>query len=317
MADLAASLARRSRSSASSIADYGSASQVTRGGEGIATRRSRPCRGGRNAYTGARRHRRSAPVARRRPRGRPRVLPRRSTKPSSTVTQWRVTRGIRDSANRDSLWFADATPVTIGQKYHFKFPTMPTEHASRPATRSGSSSAARTRSMASGTGTTTSPSRSTPARRRSRSRSRRLRRDCGGGPDRRRDGRAGPRRRPGRHHDRHDGPDRHAVNYTLRPRPTTRIRTRSSRATRPRAPSSPLGTTHGHLHRQATPTATLRGEDLQRRRPSRRPGRRHVGGTVAATLSLSLGAPAPFGAFTPAFRRPTWPRPRPRPLDRG
>jgi X-Pro dipeptidyl-peptidase len=41
---------------------------------------------------------------------------------------WRVTRGIVDSSNRDSLSYLNASPVTIGQKYHFKFPTMPTEH---------------------------------------------------------------------------------------------------------------------------------------------------------------------------------------------
>jgi X-Pro dipeptidyl-peptidase len=51
-----------------------------------------------------------------------------TTKPVASVTQWRVTRGIIDSSNRDSLWYLDATPVTVGQKYRFKFPTQPTEH---------------------------------------------------------------------------------------------------------------------------------------------------------------------------------------------
>ena len=40
-------------------------------------------------------------------------------------------------------------------------------------------------------------------------------------------------------------------------------------------------------------------------------GTRPVGGTVPATLSLTLGAPAQFGAFTPGVARSTRPRPPP------
>jgi X-Pro dipeptidyl-peptidase len=50
------------------------------------------------------------------------------TKPEVNVTQWRVTRGGLDSSNRDSLWYQDATPVTIGDEDGFSIPTMPTEH---------------------------------------------------------------------------------------------------------------------------------------------------------------------------------------------
>jgi X-Pro dipeptidyl-peptidase len=50
------------------------------------------------------------------------------TKPTQDVTQWRVTRGGLDSSNRDSLWYQDATPVTIDAKDDFPIPTMPTEH---------------------------------------------------------------------------------------------------------------------------------------------------------------------------------------------
>jgi X-Pro dipeptidyl-peptidase len=50
------------------------------------------------------------------------------SKPIQNVTQWRVTRGGLDSSNRDSLWYQDATPVTIGAKDDFPIPTMPTEH---------------------------------------------------------------------------------------------------------------------------------------------------------------------------------------------
>ena len=49
------------------------------------------------------------------------------TKPTQDVTQWRVTRGGLDSSNRDSLWYQNATPVTIGAKDEFPIPAMPTE----------------------------------------------------------------------------------------------------------------------------------------------------------------------------------------------
>jgi X-Pro dipeptidyl-peptidase len=47
---------------------------------------------------------------------------------NSDILMWRVTRGLLDSSNRDSLWYQDATPVSVGQTYHFRFPTQPTEH---------------------------------------------------------------------------------------------------------------------------------------------------------------------------------------------
>ena len=49
-------------------------------------------------------------------------------KPTQDVTSWRVTRGIRDSQNRDSLWYADAKPVAPGENFRVNFPTMPNEH---------------------------------------------------------------------------------------------------------------------------------------------------------------------------------------------
>jgi X-Pro dipeptidyl-peptidase len=48
------------------------------------------------------------------------------TKPTQSVTQWRVTRGILDSSNRDSL--TTAATVTPGQQYTFTIPLEPTEH---------------------------------------------------------------------------------------------------------------------------------------------------------------------------------------------
>jgi X-Pro dipeptidyl-peptidase len=35
---------------------------------------------------------------------------------------------VRDTSNRDSLWFADASPLALQQQVHVKIPTMPTEH---------------------------------------------------------------------------------------------------------------------------------------------------------------------------------------------
>jgi X-Pro dipeptidyl-peptidase len=62
---------------------------------------------------------------------------REVSKPTQNVTQWRVTRGGLDSRNRDSLWFEDAMPVTIGDKDMFSIPTMPTEHTFKAGHRIG------------------------------------------------------------------------------------------------------------------------------------------------------------------------------------
>jgi X-Pro dipeptidyl-peptidase len=58
-------------------------------------------------------------------------------KRTENVTQWRVTRGGLDSSNRDSLWYQDASPVTIGVKDEFPIPTMPTEHTFKAGHRIG------------------------------------------------------------------------------------------------------------------------------------------------------------------------------------
>jgi X-Pro dipeptidyl-peptidase len=59
------------------------------------------------------------------------------SKPTQDVTQWRVTRGGLDSSNRDSLWYQDATPVTIGEDNQFTIPAMPTEHTFKAGHRIG------------------------------------------------------------------------------------------------------------------------------------------------------------------------------------
>jgi X-Pro dipeptidyl-peptidase len=46
-----------------------------------------------------------------------------TVKPQQTVTQWRVTKGMMDSQNRNSLRIAE--PVTIGSSYKFSWPMLP------------------------------------------------------------------------------------------------------------------------------------------------------------------------------------------------
>jgi X-Pro dipeptidyl-peptidase len=47
---------------------------------------------------------------------------------SATVEQWRVTRGVLDSSNRESLIDGQATPVVPGQDYPFAWPLEPYDH---------------------------------------------------------------------------------------------------------------------------------------------------------------------------------------------
>src|SRR6185436_4647016 len=46
---------------------------------------------------------------------------------TTTPTQWRVSKGILDSTNRDSLFTGMGSLATIGQKYEFKWPTLPND----------------------------------------------------------------------------------------------------------------------------------------------------------------------------------------------
>jgi X-Pro dipeptidyl-peptidase len=46
----------------------------------------------------------------------------------TTPTLWRVSKGILDSSNRDSLFTGFGSPVTIGQTYEFKWPTLPNDY---------------------------------------------------------------------------------------------------------------------------------------------------------------------------------------------
>jgi X-Pro dipeptidyl-peptidase len=53
------------------------------------------------------------------------------------VTQWRVTRGTLDSSNRNSLWYLDSATLPLGEKGHFVFPTFATEHTFKAGHRIG------------------------------------------------------------------------------------------------------------------------------------------------------------------------------------
>ncbi len=53
------------------------------------------------------------------------VVKRLQTLPDAT-SPWRVTRGILDSSNRDSLLVA--APVPVGAQTRFTWPLQPTEH---------------------------------------------------------------------------------------------------------------------------------------------------------------------------------------------
>ena len=214
------------------------------------------------------------------------------SKPITNVTSWRVTRGIRDTSNRDSLWFADATPVTIDTEGPREVP----DDADRAHVQGRPSDRDHRRRLEHLDG----------VRHRQRQRAGHARRqaveghaaDPGRvlrhrlrGRHRRRDRRAAvrrPSRRTSRPRPR--TPTASPSPTRSRPRPTTRIRTRRWPARRPRArtsrsarPSSPA--------RRPMPTATSRRE----RSTSRRRAASRSVAPSPATLALTLGAPAQFG----------------------
>ena len=103
--ELEASLSKTQSNLTALIVDYGPSTQTTRSGDGIGQTNPevRTCWG----------------------ESVPDDTPcfRETTKPTQTVTQWRVTKGMMDSSNRLSLRVAE--PVTIGEKYRFTWPTLP------------------------------------------------------------------------------------------------------------------------------------------------------------------------------------------------
>ena len=106
--DIQASLSKTQSNLTALLVDYGPSTQTSRNGDGISTPPAntnppRTCHGEQV------------------PDDIPCFIV--TGKPQQTVTQWRVTKGMMDSSNRNSLRTAE--PVTIGNKYRFTFPTLP------------------------------------------------------------------------------------------------------------------------------------------------------------------------------------------------
>jgi X-Pro dipeptidyl-peptidase len=171
--DLVASLGQNQSNLSVIIADYSATpfNQVTRSGEGIANTAVRTCWGdtGLNALTGeagpacnvgdtCTASVREIDTACYSEVSKPEItIPFDANGTNNDQLMWRVTRGIRDSSNRDSLWYLDASPVVVDQKYHFKFPTMPTEHIFKAGHQIVVIVAGTNTNMASATGNTNVP----------------------------------------------------------------------------------------------------------------------------------------------------------------
>ncbi len=118
--DLRASLDKPQSNLSAMLVDYGPSTQITRSGDGISTPVNAPsdCWGSSSTRLG--------------PDGT--VMDydacyQQPIKPTVTVTAtqgWRISRGMLDSSNRDSL-YADV-PVVAGTEYEFKFPILPVDY---------------------------------------------------------------------------------------------------------------------------------------------------------------------------------------------
>jgi X-Pro dipeptidyl-peptidase len=106
--DLHAALSTTQSNLGAIVVDYGATpfDEVTRSNEGLANTQTQTCWGSNGTYDNA--------------------CYLEVSKPTTSVTQWRVTRGILDSSNRSSL--TTAQPAVLGQAYGFSIPTQPTEH---------------------------------------------------------------------------------------------------------------------------------------------------------------------------------------------
>jgi X-Pro dipeptidyl-peptidase len=106
--DIQASLDKPQTNLGALLVDYGSGTQITRTSEGIvdANPVTTSCWGESSANDSA--------------------CYRDVTKPLVSVTSWRVTKGVLDSSNRDSL--TTATPADVGVKYRFSWPALPQDY---------------------------------------------------------------------------------------------------------------------------------------------------------------------------------------------
>jgi X-Pro dipeptidyl-peptidase len=113
--DLQASLSTAQSNLGALIVDYGASTRVGRGGaDGVTNATTRTCAGDNSTDTSGN------------------VLDSACylevTKPAQSVTSWRVSKGILDSSNRDSLFTGQSAPAVPGTKYEFKFQTLPTDY---------------------------------------------------------------------------------------------------------------------------------------------------------------------------------------------
>ena len=133
--DLKASLSKAQSNLGVLLVDYNATpyAMVTRNGEGIRNTTTRTCWGATSDGTPCT----IGDTCTASPREVDTACYLEVSKPTTDVTQWRVTRGGLDSSNRDSLWYQDAMPVTIDAKDMFSIPTMPTEHTFKAGHRIG------------------------------------------------------------------------------------------------------------------------------------------------------------------------------------
>ena len=109
------------------IVDLGASTQVSRTSDGVTLAPPRPAGASAPSATRARARRSARRARRRTTTSRPRQAIEDAcyldpVKPTTDVTSWRVTRGIRDSQNRDSLWYADATALAPGENFRVQLP---------------------------------------------------------------------------------------------------------------------------------------------------------------------------------------------------
>ena len=117
---LRASLDKPQSNIAAMLVDYGPSTQITRSGDGISTPANAPsdCWGASSTRVG--------------PDGQVMDFDacyQQPTKPTVNISAtqgWRLTRGIIDSSNRESLYVE--SPVTPGVEYEFDFPIMPVDY---------------------------------------------------------------------------------------------------------------------------------------------------------------------------------------------
>jgi len=127
-ADLRAALGGPAANLSVTIVDLGQSTQVARTSEGVVLTDTAACWGVGTAGDPCEGKAIGEPCTQTQDQTIENACYRDISKPTTDVTQWRVTRGIRDTQNRDSLWFEDAEPVTPGEPFRLQFPTMPNEH---------------------------------------------------------------------------------------------------------------------------------------------------------------------------------------------